>query len=366
MEIIIVDDSKTPLLKLSQKLSSLGYRIQSFLDPTECAARLDDLHPNLFILDIEMPKINGIELCRMIKAKPHLSDVPVLFFSSADAEVMLKEAFDAGGFDFLPKIVTDQEMELRVRNALEIARLRLNEQTRALTFEILLRVIYHDLATPTMLAHHRIGAVAEAVTDPDLRAKLKVADRALTNISRATADMRAFFTSQTLDIDCRMQNVQKTIELLFADRLADKNVRLSWVIEESATQTMAIPETFLANQIVANFLSNALKFSYEGGLIELSCTYAEDHAEIRIQDHGRGMPPAKVQALLDGGLQITNLGTSGETGTGSGTMIARFFLDWFKCGFSVASKERTANADDGGTTIQIRVPLRAAAASETV
>ena len=262
-EIVIVDDSRTPLMVLNQRLIELGYKTKMFLSSKECADQLPDLNPDLFIFDIEMPEINGISLCKLARAQRHLKTVPVLFYSSADKEEVLKEAFEAGGFDFLSKSVSGHEIGLRVKNALEISRLRQSDQSRALTFEVLLRVIYHDLANPLTIAQTRISTIINKLVDEDLKEKLKSSLNAISVMTSLTSDLRHFFTDKKIESKSELAKLQKNIEFLFADRLTKKELSINWAIEDVGNSFIAIPLTFLTNQIVANFLSNAIKFSFE-------------------------------------------------------------------------------------------------------
>jgi len=99
--IFVVDDDALLRLVITDQLQGHGYQLHEFANGEECLAAMD-LAPNLILLDIEMPGLSGIEVCRQIRADGN-DDVQVMFVSAHDDLEILLTAFDAGGNDFIPK-----------------------------------------------------------------------------------------------------------------------------------------------------------------------------------------------------------------------------------------------------------------------
>jgi DNA-binding response OmpR family regulator len=122
--LMVVEDSRTQLGILTAMLVAQGYEVRPHRVGLEALAAAAADPPDLFLLDITMPDLNGYELCRRLKATPGLADVPVLFISANFAVRDKIEAFAAGGVDYLTKPYKIEEVRARVETHLAVARLR--------------------------------------------------------------------------------------------------------------------------------------------------------------------------------------------------------------------------------------------------
>lgn len=127
--ILLVDDTKANLDVLGALLESEGYRI--ILAPSgEIALRsAARAQPDLILLDVMMPGLDGYEVCRRLKADPKTAEIPVIFITANDQLEGLVEGFEVGGVDYIHKPFRDREVLMRVRNIL-LTR-RLFEQNKA-------------------------------------------------------------------------------------------------------------------------------------------------------------------------------------------------------------------------------------------
>lgn len=100
--IFVVDDDATTR-QLLQALLGGTYVVQTFASAESCLERLAERLPNLFLLDVCLPGMNGYELCRTIKSRSAARDIPVLFLSGQDRSEEILAAYDAGGQDYLVK-----------------------------------------------------------------------------------------------------------------------------------------------------------------------------------------------------------------------------------------------------------------------
>ncbi len=134
--ILIVDDVMINIGLLENILESLGYETLSAMSAAEATAILkgEEKLPQMVLLDIMMPDINGYEFCRMLKENPHTRDIPVIFVSAAESEDEIEKAFEIGGVDFIRKPFNVTEIKARVGTHLNIAALKreLQESNRKL------------------------------------------------------------------------------------------------------------------------------------------------------------------------------------------------------------------------------------------
>ncbi|NTW05837.1 MAG: diguanylate cyclase, partial [Peptococcaceae bacterium] len=123
-EIMVVDDNRESLGLLTTLLKQNGYRIRPADSGELALASLQNQKPDLIILDVKMPGINGFEVCKRIKSDPSISDIPVIFVTALNDTEAKVEGFRVGGTDFIVKPYQEEEVISRVRNQLEIFFLR--------------------------------------------------------------------------------------------------------------------------------------------------------------------------------------------------------------------------------------------------
>lgn len=115
-KILIVDDDLPLLSLLESSLSSLGFNIITLGNTLNFWPTLKETEPDVVVLDVEMPEVNGLELCQLLRADPQWSHLPVIFLSSHQDSQTEDHAFVAGGDDFIPKSSPINRLALRIQN----------------------------------------------------------------------------------------------------------------------------------------------------------------------------------------------------------------------------------------------------------
>lgn len=121
--ILIVDDDLIFLSVIRSLLEPWGIRVHTLADPLGFWAMLQAISPDLLILDIEMPDINGIELCQALRSDPSWQDIPILFLTARQDAKTIEQVFTVGGDDYIAKPVVGAELIARINNRLERSRL---------------------------------------------------------------------------------------------------------------------------------------------------------------------------------------------------------------------------------------------------
>lgn len=124
--ILVVDDDPILLASLRPLLEPWGIRMTGLSNPLKCWETLESVKPDLLILDVEMPQLNGIELCRVIRTNPSWQDLPILFLSVHQEIEIIQEIFRVGGDDYILKPVVAAEFLTRIMQRLERNRLLKN------------------------------------------------------------------------------------------------------------------------------------------------------------------------------------------------------------------------------------------------
>ncbi len=121
--IMVVDDDPMMLAVLSSLLHPWGIQVFTLNDPQQCLEALSNTPPDLLVLDIEMPKLNGIELCQQIRSKPCWDDLPIIFLTAHNNADIVNQVFELGAIDYINKPIIGPEFIVRIVNYLERIRL---------------------------------------------------------------------------------------------------------------------------------------------------------------------------------------------------------------------------------------------------
>jgi len=127
-DILIVDDTPANLNVLSAILGKRGYRVRPAINGALALKAAQKAAPDLILLDVQMPGMDGYEVCRQLKSDPQTRDIPVVFISALDDVLDKVEAFQAGGVDYITKPFQIEEVLARVENQLV-----LHQQREAIT-----------------------------------------------------------------------------------------------------------------------------------------------------------------------------------------------------------------------------------------
>lgn len=123
-DLLIVDDLADNLRVLSNTLSSQGYRVRCVKNGAMALVGAKAVPPDVILLDIRMPEMDGYEVCQRLKVEPETRDIPIIFLSALDETVDKAKAFEVGGADYITKPFQVEEVLARVKNQLTIQRLK--------------------------------------------------------------------------------------------------------------------------------------------------------------------------------------------------------------------------------------------------
>ena len=128
-DILVVDDTAANLKLLSNILTQNGYRVRAARSGEMALSSVDSSPPELILLDIKMPEIDGYEVCQRLKANEQTENIPVIFISALNDIEDIIRAFDAGGVDYIMKPFKFKEVLARVDSQLTLARQRQHIET---------------------------------------------------------------------------------------------------------------------------------------------------------------------------------------------------------------------------------------------
>ncbi len=129
-DILVVDDKPENLRLLSSMLKDQGYKVRKAMDGEMAIEAVKMALPDLILLDITMPRMNGYQVCQHLKADPQTAEIPVIFISALDEIFDKVKAFAVGGIDYITKPLNEEEVFLRVESQLKIRRLQKELQSK--------------------------------------------------------------------------------------------------------------------------------------------------------------------------------------------------------------------------------------------
>jgi signal transduction histidine kinase len=290
--ILIIDDSPDNLNLLSRILSDAGYKVN--LAPSgKLAFRFMESHrPDLILLDIMMPNMDGYAVCEEIKKSTHNQDIPIIFISALPEVFDKVKAFSLGGVDYITKPFQEQEVLVRVQNQLRIRRLakQIIDQNILEERNRMAREIHDTLAqTFTGIILH-LGVAERAMATAPEQALLHiqtVRELARSGLAEARRSVEAL-RSQVLedgDLYCALNRVAKPLS-------SDTNTRTVLEIIGTAYPLPLEVENNLL-RIGQEALTNAFKYA-QASLIKIELIYETEIFRLRVKDNGKGFDPDRI------------------------------------------------------------------------
>ena len=350
-EILIVDDVPANIRILGQLLRQ-RYHIRVATSGKKALALVaSENPPDLVLLDIVMPGMDGYEVCRRLKNDPRLSRIPVIFITAKGEVEDEAKGLEIGAVDYIVKPFSPSIIMARVKTHLALKRQRdeLAQMTRDLTElnrmkDNLLAVCSHDLRSPL----NGILGFADLLLEKEY---LESEDReGLTHI-KASGNVLLGLINDILDLSkVRAEQVELKLEPISLVAVIKTSIsslkhlsmgkRQTLYFEDQSDDSAILGNASTLGRVFNNLLSNAIKFTPEEGMIRVIIEPGSDgKVWAKVMDTGIGIPKDKIPFLFDQFTQTSQSGTSGEAGTGLGMSIVKEILQKHGVPLEVESQE---------------------------
>lgn len=327
--LLIVDDQPANLQVLGSILGKIGYEIVPAGDGPTALKRLALRPPDLVLLDILMPGMDGFEVCRRIREHPGFAATPIIFLSAADEKELVIRALESGGVDYITKPFNQAELVLRVQTHLALKAARDHLKRLAEDKEELLGVLAHDLKNHVSGMHMTAQSLRDRIGGDEPRLNKMVANL-LAASGQTLTFLREFLANAASDHAFRPNLLLVDLKTIiagavkgYAEAAGHKEQRIE-VTHDADGELRVTADPNGLRQIVDNLLSNAIKFSPPQTCIHVSTRISDSgRAQLRVQDQGPGVAPEDRDRLFRRYTRLSARPTGGEPSTGLGLSIVR-------------------------------------------
>lgn len=382
-KILLVDDIAVNLEIVTTHLCEQGYKVFAVTSGEKALIAAEKIEPDLVIMDIVLPGIDGYETCRRFKSNDSLVSIPIIFLSKLeDTEAKIK-GFEAGGNDYISKPIHKGELCARVKNHLMLRKYNLEmkmlaeERAKALvhadrlaTLGTLCAGVSHEINNPATFISIAAQTLADiweklaplisnsSLNTTESNQLIKAASKSIPNaikninngVTRIAGITRSLKNYSRKEISCRLFDVNSTITqaLELCNNRLLSNVGVKKMLNSSLPPVCG--DVRQIEQVIVNLVINASDSVEENrsGEIEIITEMEQDYIVIKIYDTGTGIP----DELLDKIWEPFYTTKSSEKGTGLGLFICKNIITGHGGEINVENRE-----NNKGTVFTIKLPV---------
>jgi signal transduction histidine kinase len=332
--LLVVDDTEDNLDLLEFALKKKPIKMIRATSGKECLEVAEKENPDIILLDIQMPEMDGFETLRCLRNNSATAKIPVIFLTATKKDPQsIAEGILAGAEEYLTKPIDMDELLARVKS---IYRVAATEQELQRVRSQFMAMLVHDLRTPLTVILSGIDYVMSVAEDGT--ALDKDSKNILSRMMKSTAGMIGL-VNELLDLSkyeagniklekkptALVEFLNHSLQII---SLQFKRKHIDLLTEyESDLPLVSIDEKKI-DQVISNLLSNALKFTHNGGTVTVKMWRDRQRPDVNISvtDTGVGMKKEEIPLLFEHYRQISSAEKSKEKGTGLGLAICKLII----------------------------------------
>lgn len=339
--VLIVDDEPINLHLLSNMLVKQGYEVHSVTRGVEALEVAQSNPPDIVLLDIYMPEMDGYEVCQRLKADKRTRDIPVIFISALEETHDKVKAFGVGGVDYITKPFKLAEVLARVETHLalrelqkqlqetnqELAQSNAELQARNKDLDAFSHTVAHDLKNPIVSVvgyADMLRSSYDVMSDQEIQQALQVIIKAGYKMNNIVQELLVLAGLRHGDIELQPLNMAKIVD--------EALQRLTYTIEKARAEIIT-PDTWPSalgyapwvEEVWANYISNGIKYGGQPPRLELGAT-EQSNGVVRfwVRDDGAGLTPEEQSRLFTSFKQLEQVRA---TGHGLGLSIVQHIVE---------------------------------------
>ncbi|MGE5479782.1 MAG: response regulator [Chloroflexota bacterium] len=337
--ILIVDDNTDNLKIVGEQLREHNAELIIATSGEMALNFLSRRTPDLILLDVMMPEMDGFELCRRIKENPNTAETPIIFLTGKVAEEDVLRGFELGAVDYVPKPFRNAELLARVRVHIDLRRARkaLQENNTALEKanlqkNELMGIAAHDLKNPI----YSISMLAKLLRDEAGLSQEEVKEFAQDIVTSAERMLELIVSLLDLNAleDGRIAfhpeciELSETLEALvkrYKPQAEAKQIQINFEPNSEGINITADRNAVI--QIFDNLISNAIKFSPFEKRVFVDLATTDHRAVVSVRDEGPGITKEDMGKLFGKFTKLSARPTAGENSTGLGLSIVKSYVE---------------------------------------
>jgi len=343
-KILIVDDVLSNILLLKILLTNEKYQISTAMGGKEALEKIVLEKPDLILLDVMMPDMDGFEVTTEIRKMPEpFNEIAIIFLTALNSTPDIVKGFQVGGNDFVSKPFSKEELVIRINHQISLiaAKRIIIRQTEELRSIITARdkmysVIAHDLRSPMgsikmMLNMLMVSLTQETIGD-DLYEMLHMANKSTEDTFSLLDNLLKWTKSQIGRLNVVYQDSDMVLLTKVVLDIYDKVAELKQIkiILDSPETCEIYCDIDMIKSVLRNLLSNALKFTNDGGnvTVRIIDNVPEEGGKVVVcvEDTGCGMSEEDQKKLLNVETHFSKFGTNREEGSGLGLLLCQDFV----------------------------------------
>lgn len=348
--VLIVDDEPINVKLLEAIIDPMDIaETYTALNGTQALEMASTVYPDVILLDIKMPDIDGIEVCRRLKENKKTQNIPVVFVTAFTDVEIHASAVEAGGIGFITKPVQVILVEASVRNAIRMKQLSDEVDKLIQHRATLTHMIVHDINNLLSLVISYSGFLLkdktmsqQSIEDCTLVAK---SARNIQFMTRSLLDVEKL-ESGTLPISIKEINIVELSEQrsqLFQSQARDRSINME--LHKPSQDIIVQADEDLLSRVFDNLITNAIKFCSEKGSIEIGFSPGEVMGTVSITNDGAPVPREYHEKIFEKFAQYEVHEATGRKGVGLGLTFCKMALETMKGTITVESP--VAGREDG-------------------
>ncbi|NDV62187.1 hybrid sensor histidine kinase/response regulator [Puniceicoccales bacterium CK1056] len=360
--ILIVDDSAMARRQIQFFLKRDGFEVYEAKSGEEALWLINEVDPELILMDVTMDGMDGMETCRRIKEDTANLNMPVIFLSAMGDREEIVRGFKSGAIDYIVKPFHPAESLTRIRTHLHVRKLAQLREKNILelkhlnqTKDRILRVASHDLRNPVAA----IAGLAEFLKEDtenmsesqqEIVDAIEEAGRSVVTLLNELLDLSAFDSGQ---VNLKKESLAvcdliRNLVPLFRGEAERKNIKLEFTCEPGLPKISCDRQQI--RRVADNLFSNALKFTPHGGTVSVHVKATGQDVVMEVKDTGPGIPTHESGSLFKEFGTTSNMPTGGEKSTGLGLSICHRIVTAHKGSINYV------NLPEGGTCFSVTLP----------
>lgn len=351
--VLIVDDTPANIDVLTEALQPLNVKVAVATSGEKALRVVNSLKPDLILLDVMMPGLDGFETCKRLKAAHETCEIPVIFITAKTETEDIVNGFKLGAVDYVLKPFRHEEVCARVRTHLELRRSQQELQQLNAQKNKFLGMAAHDLRNP-------LGAVSSYIEDiiaedeelssaervPILRSIYTVCNEMLSLVSDLL-DVSAIEAGH-LEIEKIRFNLSEAVKVRSRMHVAGAARKCIVLLTDAPPTVEVEADPNRMAQVLDNLIGNAIKFSPPEREIWVRVTEDAQGVELSVKDQGPGMTAEDQAKMFQDFQTLSARPTGNEKSTGLGLAIVKKVVD------AHGARIRVESAPGQGATFSIR------------